>query len=395
MIASVKIAVALLAAGCMFVPAVRHPEWRGGLAALGFVFLAAALDACSAFWEAVLPDALREPELVAVAFALACALACALVWRGTFLTAVSAVLRNRRLPLLVWGLLFVTVLPNAAKAKGLWTLCAPGVEPTHAVRELAESAVAFFGHVLLLNWAVLFLKDKFRRTPLRQSPLAALLREHELVEIGRGTRRVTYRVGDTGYCAKFYYPQEQCIEALKMQKSIQRDVKWRRFNKARNASSEEVYVYERFRHTMPEEIRRRMPPVCVRVFHPVWGWGVLETCYVNPDGTAVLPYEEEIARQTDPAVKAEIYRQARDLLLVLAAHRAYFHEPGNFHVLLGADGSATLKLIDFEPESKTAIPVEMLVPALRARKLKRKARRYLAHIRRHYHVDVPVETEIG
>ena len=395
MLESIHLLVILLAAVCMFVPAVRHPEWRGGLMSLGFVFVSVALNECDEIWELVLPCRLEEPEIIPVVLSLITAVICAIVWRGTFLTAASAIYRNRRFPILVWGLLFVTFLPNAAKAKGLWAVCAPGVESTHAVRELAEDTVRFFGHVLLLNWSLLFLRDKFRRTPLRQSPLAALLQEHELVEIGRGTRRVAYRVGDTGYCAKFYYPQEQCTEALKMQKSIQRDVKWRRFNKARNASSEEVHVYNLFRHAMPEEIRAKMPSVCERVFHPVWGWGILETYYTNPDGTAIVPYEGEIARQTDPAIKAEIYRQARDLLLVLAAHRAHFYEPGNFHVQLGKDGSVALKLIDFEPEPKTAFPLETLVPALRTRKLKRKAKRYLTHIRTRYHVDVPVETEIG
>ena len=42
-----------------------------------------------------------------------------------------------------------------------------------------------------------------------------------------------------------------------------------------------------------------------------------------------------------------------------------------------------------------AAAFSMFVPALRARKLRRKAKRYLAHIRERYQADVPVETEIG
>ncbi|MGN0855333.1 MAG: hypothetical protein ACI4R9_07430 [Kiritimatiellia bacterium] len=393
--AALELLIILAAAGAMFVPAVRHPEWRGGLMALGFVFLAAAANEIEPLWEGLMRGWIEEPELIPIALALLAAIVCALCWRGTFVSSAFAIYRNRRFPLLVWGLVFVSLMPNVAKDKEVWAFFAPGVEASHDVREFAEEATRFVGHLLLLNWAVLFLKDKFRRTPLRQSPLAALLREHELIEIGRGTRRVAYRVGDTGYCVKFYYPQEQCNVSRKMQKSIQRELKWRRFNKARNSSSAEVHVYNRFRHVLPPEIRAKLPEVCVRVFHPRWGWGVLETYYTNPDGTAIIPYEREVARQTDPAVKAEIYRQARDLLLLLIEHRAFFHEPGNFHVLLGEDGSVELKLIDFEPESKTAIPLEMFVPALRARKLRRKAQRYLTHIRKRYQVDVPVETEVG
>lgn len=375
--------VILAAAACMFVPAVRHPEWRGGLMALGFVFLAAAADECESLWGGIFRDFVHEPELIPILLALAAAVVCAVVWRGTFLTTASAVSRNRRFPILVWGLLFVSLLPNAAKAKGIWALCAPGVAATHGVRELAEDTTRLFGHVLLLNWAVLFLKDKWRIFGPRTSRLNRLVFEHPLEEVGRGTRRVAYRIGETGYCVKFYYPQEQCVEALKMQKSIQRDVKWRRFNKARNSSSAEVHVYKLFRHTMPADIRRAMPPVCERVYHPIWGWGILETYYTNPDGTAIIPYEFEIARST-PADRERIYALAVDLLERVARAGALFYEPGNFHVLRHPDGSLELKIIDFEPESKSAIPIERFSRALRSRKLRRKAKRYLARLRRKY-----------
>lgn len=73
-----------------------------------------------------------------------------------------------------------------------------------------------------------------------------------------------------------------------------------------------------------------LPPVCERVFHPEYGWGVLETYYTNPDG-----------------------------------------------------GIET-KIIDFEPESKMAIPLEAIWPWFRRMKLRRKAKRYLKHIRETY-----------
>lgn len=378
-----QLAVILAAAACLVVPAARRPEWRGGLLSLAFVFLAAAANECEPLLAWVRVPGLDEPELVPIALALAASAFCAWRWRGSTLLAFRAIFRNRRFPLLVWGLLAVSVLANLAKDRDLWNLFVDAEQGTHDVREAVCGAVRFAGYVLLLNWSVLFLRDKFRRPPLRQSPLAPLVFANELVEVGRGTRRVAYRVGDTGYCVKFYYPQEQCIEALKMQKSIQRDVKWRRFNKYRNASSQEVYVYDRYRHTMPDYVRARMPAACGRVFHPVWGWGVIETYYTNPDGTAILPYEDEIKRQT-PAMRALIYAQAVEMLDCIIAAGAHFYEPGNFHVLIRPDGIPELKLIDFEPESKTAFPVEALSRTLRRRKLARKAKRYLAHLRRRY-----------
>ena len=142
-------------------------------------------------------------------------------------------------------------------------------------------------------------------------------------------------------------------------------------------------MYNRLRHRMPESVRNCLPLVCERVYHPKFGWGVLETYYANPDGTAIIPYEYEIARQSSWNQEI-IYVRAKALLDVLIGLSAPFYEPGNFHVLLGLDGSISLKIVDFEPESKMLIPLEMFWPWYRRHKLKRKAERYLADIRSRY-----------
>ncbi|MBR0198020.1 MAG: hypothetical protein IJQ34_07785 [Kiritimatiellae bacterium] len=396
MLEAIQVTVATTAALCMILAAARHYEWRGGLMLAGFIFLASAANGCEKLWRALLPEVFHEPELLPITLLLATGIALAFRYRGTTRVGLMAIWRNRRFPLLVWGLIFISILPNVAKSKVIWETFASAAKAPHALREGISSAVELFGCVLLLNWALLFLKDKRKVFARRTSSLNHLVFENQLTEIGRGTRRVAYKVGETGYCVKFYYPQEQCIEALKMQKSIQRDVKWRRFNKHRNSSSEEVHIYNILRHTMPEEIRVHMPPLCERVFHPIWGWGIIETFYTDPDGSAILPYEDAIRKlKTNPEKKREIYIQARQFLLLLIKHSALFYEPGNLHVLHKADGSLELKLVDFEPESKTAIPLEIIWPWFRRRKLRRKARRYLKHIRERYDVDVEVETEIG
>lgn len=373
-----KFVVIFAAAASMAVAAVRHCEWRGGLALLSSLFLAAAMNELEAPLRPLFPN-LTEPELPLIIAFIVLGVVLAAAHRGTTRQGLNAIYHNRRFPLLVAGLCAVSFLPNLASYHRLWDLAAPQTD-TSFLRDVVEHGVEAVGYVLLLVWSILFLKDKFKIFERRVSPLNRLILENELVEIGRGTRRIAYRVGDTGYCAKFYYPKEQCIEALKMQKSIQRDVRWRRFNKARNSSSREVYVYNLFRHSMPPDIRARMPEVCERVYHETWGWGVIETYYTNPDGTAILPYENEMARQT-PANREKIYDLAVDFLKTIIAAGALFYEPGNFHVLIKPDGSIELKLVDFEPESKTLIPLEMYSKWFRRRKLVRKSRRYLRHIR--------------
>ena len=342
----IRFAVLLAASASAAVVSFRHREWRGGLAIVSVVFLAAAA---------------REIAWVAAGVVLA------LANRGTVFTGLKAVYDNRRFRLLALG------------------ACAASFAAFTA-HETAGLVAGSAGCAALLAWSVLFLKDKYRVFPRRVSPLNRLILENELVEVGRGTRRVTYRVGDTGYCAKFYYPHDLCVIERKINRgAIVRDIEWRRFNKFRNSSSREVFVYNLFRHTMPEEIRKRMPEVCERVYHEEWGWGVIETYYTNPDGTAILPYEFEIARQT-PENREKIYEQAVSLLKTVIKAGALLYEPGNFHVLIRPDGEMELKLVDFEPESKTAIPLEMYLTWFRRLKLMRKARRYLKHIREAYGV---------
>ena len=270
-----KFVVIFAAATVLAVAAVRHREWRGGLALLSALFLAASMNELESLLHPLFPG-LNEPELPFIIAFIVVGIVLAVLHRGTTRPGLMAVYRNRRFPLLVVGLCAVSFLPNLASNRNVWELFA-AADNSSAARETVEHVVESIGYLSLFLWSFLFLKDKYKVFERRVSSLNHLIFENELIEVGRGTRRVAYRVGDTGYCVKFYYPQEQCIEALKMQKSIQRDVRWRRFNKARNSSSREVYVYDLFRHSMPPEIRARMPEVCERVYHEVWGWGVIET----------------------------------------------------------------------------------------------------------------------
>ena len=386
MIAFVKTLTILVAAASMLLVGIRRREWRGGLLLLSCVFFATGMSDFEWIFRPFF--SLDEPELPAMIFFLVLGVALAVWSRGTTVAAVKAIYENRRFPLLVWGLCFVSFLPQIGSDKHVWAWLIHNGHSSHETRELVEQGIEFIGYVFLLNWSILFLKDKrrilFRRVP---SPHEHLLDEMAWERVGwGGTRRNCYKLGDSGFCAKFYKPPEECVPG-KMKKSIRRDIGWRRFNKSRNSSSREVHLYNTLRHKMPEAIRKCLPPVCERVFHPKYGWGVLETYYTNPDGTAIIPYEFEIKRQESMANKIEIYRQAKELLEKLISCSATFYEPGNFHTLIRPDGGIETKIIDFEPESKMAIPVEAVWPWFRRMKLRRKAKRYLKHIRENYGID--------
>jgi len=219
------------------------------------------------------------------------------------------------------------------------------------------------------------------------SPHAHLLTEHPLERVGwGGTRRVCYKIGETGFCVKFYKPPEIYRSATTWRPGIIWEIERRRFDLRRNSSSMEVDVYERFWMRQPDDIRARLPPVVERVFDPKLGWGVLETYYANPDGTAVIPYEFELARQKSPDLRWDIYRQAKALLEQVTVASAPFYEPGNFHALVRPDGGIELKIVDFEPRSKMVLPLEIFWPWYRRLKLRRKTQRYLKRLQRKYGV---------
>lgn len=216
------------------------------------------------------------------------------------------------------------------------------------------------------------------------SPHAHLLLEYPWKRIGwGGTRRVCYKLGDSGFCVKFYKPEE-LYDVERMKPSIRREIKRRRFDVRLNSSSLEVAAYENFWMRQSAAIREMLPPVVERVFDERLGWGILETYYTNPDGKAIIPYEFEIKRQTSMERRREIYDQAKAFLEELARVAAPFYEPGNFHTLIRPDGGIETKLIDFEPISKMAVPLVKFCPWLRRLTIRRKAQKYLKHIREKY-----------
>lgn len=228
----------------------------------------------------------------------------------------------------------------------------------------------------------------------RDNPQWDALRKLPWVEVGHGTRRICYRLGDSGYCVKFYIPRDR-YDDLRVRPTARRDIEAHRHDPKRNSCCLEVAFHEKYWKKLPPDISDKLLPVVERVYDERYGYGILETYFTNPDGTALLPYQFELRRQTDPEVRREIYRQARDLLRALIREAAYFYEPGNFHTRLLPDGRIETKIVDFEPVSKMFIPLERWWPWYRRLKLRRKAKRYLTHMRKNFGVEIAVETEIG
>lgn len=199
--------------------------------------------------------------------------------------------------------------------------------------------------------------------------------------IGEGSRRACYRLGKTGLCVKFYRRPEDCV-APKMKPSVIRELRRRRFNRRANVCAQEVDLLARLGPKLPPVVREMLPETMELVKHPLWGWGSVQPYLTNPDGSTIIPAELEMwhhAQERDFVLR--MYRCVRDCLDLIVPSALPFYEASNLFVWWQADGSMKLKIIDFEPTSKTLISPERFCPWLRRRMMRRKADDYLAYLR--------------
>ena len=364
--------------------AVRRREWRGGLLAMAFVFLGIAINELDPFWKSVSFAGLAEPEVVPIVGSLVLAAACAIGWRGSTVAALVELVRNRRFFLFAWGLLFVSVLPNVARSRHLWQMLAPGMAEARVLRELAQEMTKMFGHFLLLNWVTLFLKDEWGRFVHRLSPHEHLLREHELVEIGQGARRICYRIGDTGFCVKFLREPQDDRSGRKIGWRFRRMLKNGRFDRRQNVNCLEAEAMNRYRQSAGPIVSAAFPETVEVVFDERRGYGVLMSYLTNADGSRIIRAEYEMEKRRDPVFADACCRQIAALFEELIAASAPFFEPANVQVQFLSDGSFRLRLIDFEPVDKKLVPLAEWLPLVRRVNLRHKAELYLETLREKY-----------
>ena len=263
-------------------------------------------------------------------------------------------------------------------------MLAPVVSDTRMLRDFAQEMTKAFGHFLLVNWIVLFLKDEWRRLVHQLSPHEHLLHEQPLIEIGQGARRICYRLGETGFCVKFLRDPSDTRSERKLGWRFRQMLKNGRFDRRLNVNCLEAEAMEKYRHEAGPLVAAAFPEVVEVVFDERRGYGVLMSLVTNADGSLVVRTEYEMKKRGDTAFAARCCQQLEALLKELADASAPFFEPRNVQIQFLADGSTRLRLIDFEPVDKKLIPLTEVVPYMRRRNLQRKARAYLQDLRAEY-----------
>lgn len=207
-------------------------------------------------------------------------------------------------------------------------------------------------------------------------PHAHLLREHRLVKLGVGARRVCYRIGDTGYCVKFLRTLED-DPSRHLGWRLRRMLKHDRFDRRRNLNCLEANAMEEYRRLAGPAVAAALPETVEIVFDEKRGYGVLMSLLTNDDGTPVISADYEMAKRRDPVFVRSCLEQIKAILDELIACSAPFFEPDNFEAQVAGDGSVRIRMIDFEPCDKKFLPVAELLPTVRRMNLRRKAKEYL------------------
>ena len=195
----------------------------------------------------------------------------------------------------------------------------------------------------------------------------------ELELLGRGRRRAAYRLAGMGRCLKCYLPDDLVDGAG----AIAKEIKNCRFDRKRNTCAAEYDYFQELKARLPAELLATFPDEMELTSDENRGWCLIETEVCNYDGSSPKGFAEAY-RQSDGKCRTEMLARFKALMLDLAKYRVRFFDPPNVLVqMLGPGGEFKLRIVDFEPASRTLIPLDRMFPALVGLKLKRRVRRFL------------------
>lgn len=215
--------------------------------------------------------------------------------------------------------------------------------------------------------------------------LEALFREGKMERIGDGSRRVCYAPSGGKLCVKSYRSEDE-LETMMMpdgslvkhtlKPSVIREIRKARFDEKRNTSCQEYRYWKKLREKLPPEIFAVFPQTMECVLVPSRGWCVIEERVENYDGSNPKRFSEAY-READDDKKDKMLSALKSLVSDFVYYAVRFYDPQNLIVQNTADGGLHLRLVDFEPATRTLIPVDSLLPVLVRMKTKRRVSRWI------------------
>ena len=211
--------------------------------------------------------------------------------------------------------------------------------------------------------------------------LDSLFRSGMLERIGMGSRRACYKIPGTKFCIKCYRSDDEIKEgkykgARELAPSVVREITKARFDEERNTSCQEYRYWKKLKEKLPSEIFAAFPQKMECVFVSLRGWCLVEEHLENFDGSELEDFRS-VYFVADDGLKKKLLSAFLRLIEQFCVHAVRFYDPQNLLVQWISNEDFVLRIVDFEPATRTFLPVDSMLPAFIRRKTMRRARRWL------------------
>ena len=213
--------------------------------------------------------------------------------------------------------------------------------------------------------------------------LEALFQEGKMARIGDGSRRVCYALPGGRLCVKSYRSENELETRMRSDGSIERhplkssvisEIRKARFDERFNTSCREYRYWKELRQRVSIEQLEAFPKTMEMVCIPSRGWCLVEELIENFDGTAIQKFLPAW-RNADDDDRKKLSAALDAFENFLVRHSIRFFDPQTIMVQR-VHGGLKLRVPDFEPVTRTLIPVEAFFPGLVRMKIRRRFARY-------------------
>lgn len=211
--------------------------------------------------------------------------------------------------------------------------------------------------------------------------LDIFFRSGVLERLGMGSRRACYKIPVPKLCVKCYRSDEEIKEGKynggrTLSSSVVREIAKARFDEKRNTSCQEFRYWKKLKEKLPPEVFAVFPRTMECIPVASRGWCLVEDRLENFDGSQPEDFKFAYFAADDKDKK----RLLSAFLRLIESFRVYavrFYDPQNLLVQKTSDDDFVLRIVDFEPATRTFLPIDSMLPPFVQMKTLRRAKRWL------------------
>lgn len=211
--------------------------------------------------------------------------------------------------------------------------------------------------------------------------LEALFHEGKMLRLGMGSRRTCYKIPGTKLCVKCYRSEDEIEEGkydgeVALSSSVVREIRKGRFDSKRNTSCQEYRYWTRLKKNLPPEVFAVFPQTLECVSVPSRGWCIAEERVENYDGSEPESFKSAY-RVADGCGRKKLLAAFSRLIEQFRIHAVRFYDPQNLLVQKISADDFVLRIVDFEPATRSVLSFDSLHPFFVRRKMLRRVKRWL------------------